>query len=497
MKWLGLVAALLLGSGAAQELAERVTEYELDNGMRVIFVEQDAAPVMAFNLMFDVGGVDEPDGLGGVAHMVEHMAFKGTTTIGALDVEAERSALAKVEVAALSLEWVRENGTDEELAAAEAYFAAAQSEAQALALASPLDDLLSGNGGVGLNASTAYDRTDYVVELPANRLELYARIYADVLSDPVFRYFYEERDVVREERRSRNEDDPQGVLFEAFLGEAFQVHPYGRSLIGPAEEISGYRASAAQAIFDLYYHPNRAVLVIVGDVEPERDIEVLRRYFGALAAGPEFRPAVRREPEQTSERFVSTEYNAEPQLAVGYHKPTYPERDAYALDLASALLSTGRTSRLYKRFITGDQLALDVFTSAAFPGTRYDNLFVFYALPRSPNSPEDLSAAFFEEVERLKTEPVSDEELQKVKNQVRADVVRSLASNSGLASNLAYNELFAGGWESLTTDLDVYDTITAEDIQRAVQTYLVPENRTTAVLTPSAQPETESEEDTQ
>ena len=461
-----------------------MTEYELDNGMRVIFVEQDAAPVLAFNLMFDIGGVDEPPGLGGIAHMVEHMAFKGTESIGSLDLAAEKNALAALEVAELSLEWVQENDSEEEVAEAEAYFARMLEQAQALAQASPLDDLLSSNGGVGLNASTAYDRTSYVVELPANRLELYARIYADVLANPVFRYFYEERDVVREERRSRSEDDPQGVLFEAFLATAFETHPYGRPLIGPAEEIEGYRASAAKAIFDLFYHPNRAVLAIVGDVEPERDIEVIQRYFGSLERGADFYPAIPTEPEQTEERRVTVEYDAEPQIMIGYHKPTYPERDAYALDLADAVLDSGRTSRLYRRMVTGDRLALDIFTSAAYPGTRYDNLFVFYGLPRSPNTAEDLEAAFYEELERLKAEPISEEELQKVKNQVRANTVRALASNSGLASNVAYNELFAGGWEKLTEDLEIYDSITAEEIQAAVQTYLTEENRTVGVLMP-------------
>lgn len=483
---LGLVAGSL-NVGLAQDLADRVTKATLDNGMRVIFVEQDAAPVIAFNLMFDVGGVDEPLGLGGVAHMAEHMAFKGTESIGSLDLAAEMDALAEVEIEALSLEWLRENGTDEEIAEAEARFVAAQAKAQELASASPLDDLLSGNGGVGLNASTAYDRTAYVVELPANRLELYARIYADVLANPVFRYFYEERDVVREERRQRSEDDPQGVLFEAFLGEAFQTHLYGRPLIGPAEEIEGYRATEARAIFDLFYHPNRAVLALVGDVDPERDLPIIERYFGALPEGPDFRPGIRSEPEQTEERRVTIEYDAEPQIAIGYHKPTYPERDAYVLDLADALLSNGRTSRLYRRMVTGDQLALDTFTSASFPGSRYDNVFLFYGLPRSPNTPDDLEVAFYDEVERLKTEGVGEEELQKVKNQVRAQTVRGLASNSGLAANIAYNELFAGGWERLTEDLEIYDSITAEEIQAAVQKYFVPENRTVAILTPATE----------
>ena len=478
----GFVLLFMLSVALGQDLADRVTKYELDNGMRVIFVEQKAAPVIAFNMMFDVGGIDEPDGLGGVAHMVEHMAFKGTRSFGSLDLEAELNAIAAVEVEKLALEWLKKNGTEDEIAAQEERFAAAQAEAQALAMASPLDDLFAANGGVGLNATTAADRTAYTVELPANRLELYARVYADILAEPVFRYFYEERDVVREERRQRNEDDPQGVLFEAFLSEAFQVSPYGRSLIGPAEEIEGYTASAAQAIFDLFYHPNRIVLVMVGDVNPEEDIQVIERYFGAVESAPPFRPVIAKEPEQTEERRVVVTYDAEPQIAIGYHKPTYPHRDAYVLDLADAILSSGRTSRLFKRMILEEQIALDIFTSSSFPGTREDNLFVFYGLPQAPSTPDDLEAVFYEELSRLQSELVSPEELQKVKNQVRANTIRSLASNSGLASSLAYHELFAGGWEALIDDLEIYDSITAEEIRTVMNTYFSPTNRTVAVL---------------
>ena len=477
-----LIVALLIGSSHAQDLADRVTEYTLDNGMRVLFVTQDAAPVIAINLMFDVGGADEPDGLGGVAHMVEHMAFKGTRSIGSYDPIAEQNALAALEVAELALQYAEKNGTDADIQAAQAYFEQKREAAQALGAASAIDDLLSSNGGINLNASTSYDRTSYVLELPANRLELYARIYADVLSEPVFRYFYEERDVVREERRSRNEDDPQGVLFEAFLAEAFQEHPYGRSLIGSAQEIESYSATEAQAIFDLFYKPHRAVLAIVGDVNPEEDIKIIERYFGALPAGEDFSPTFTPEPAQTVERRVTVTYDAEPQLVIGYHKPTYPNPDAYTLDLVDAILSSGRTSRLYRRMVTQDQTALDVFTTSAYPGNRFDNLFLFYGLPRAPHTTQELEAAFYDEIETLKTTLVSPEELEKVKNQVRASTIRSLASNSGLASNLAYNELFAGGWERLTDDLALYEAVTAEDIQRVVQTYFTEQNRTVGTL---------------
>ncbi|MEX2541086.1 MAG: pitrilysin family protein [Trueperaceae bacterium] len=474
-------AAAQVADGGA-DLANRVSEAQLENGLRILLVEDRSAPVIAFNLMFGVGGVDEPDGLGGIAHMVEHMAFKGTSTVGSIDPEAERRTLAELEMRALALAYLRREGTADELAAEQNAFSEASERAQSLARPAALDDLLSRAGAVGLNASTGYDYTSYVVELPSNRLELYARIYADVLRDTEFRYFYPERDVVRQERRQRNEDDPQGFLFEAFLGAAFERHPYGRPLIGAAEVIDSYRAVQAKAFFEAFYHPGAAVLVLVGDVEPERDLPVLERYFGTVPAGRAPPYAVPAEPRQTRELRVEVEYDAQPQVAVGWHKPTYPERDAFVLDLVDALLSSGRTSRLHRRMILEDQLALNVTTSAAYPGIRHPNLFLFYGQPRSPNGPEELEAALYQELERLKSSPIGNDELSKVKNQVRANTVRSLNSNSGLASALAFHELFAGGWERLVADLEIYESITAEEIQEVSRRIFTPENRTVGIL---------------
>lgn len=467
---------------AAQDLAQRVTTETLDNGMRLILVEQPSAPVISFHLAFDVGGIDEPAGLGGIAHMVEHMAFKGTDTIGSLDAQAETRALAAVEVEVLSLAHFRRSGDAEAVALAEARLAAARERANALASSAPLDDLLGVAGAVGLNASTGYDSTQYVVSLPANRLELYARVYADVMANTVFRAFYEERDVVREERRQRSEDDPGGVLIEAFLAAAFPGHPYGRPLIGSAEEIAGWTATAAEAFYDGFYAPDRAVLVAVGDLEPGRDLEVLRRYFGALPARATLTPRIPDAAAQHGERRVEVAFDAQPQLAVGWRKPTWPARDAFALDLIDALLTNGRTSRLYQRLVLEDGSAASVSSSSGFPGMREDNLFLIYAQPRAPFGPDEVLAAIDDELARLARDGVTQDELDKVRNQVRASTVRSLTSNAGLASSLAFNELFAGGWERLVDDLDVYLSIDAGELREVAARTFVDDRRTVAVL---------------
>lgn len=472
---------------AQNELRDDIHEYTLENGLRVIMVVRDFAPVIDFNFTFGVGGVDEPEGLGGIAHMVEHMAFKGTRSIGSLDITAEEEALETLEVAASALDIARRAGfTGDALATFETDFSEAQAAAQALAIPNALDALFTDNGGQGLNASTGYDRTSYTVSLPANRLELYARVYADVLTNAVFRSFYEERDVVREERRQRSEDQPDGVLYEAFLKTAFKESPYGRPLIGSAEEIEGYTATEAEGIYEVFYHPNNAVLVMAGDLQPARDIEIIRRYFDFVPRGPVSNAQLKGEPKQTSERRVEVPFAAEPILLVGYHKPTLPNREAYVLDVLDYILGKGRSSRLYRSLVTNEQLALDVSTSSGTPGIRLPNLFTIQATPRAPNTPRDLETAIYAELTDVAENGVTDAELRRARTLLRADVLRGLASGSNLAASLAFNELFAGGWERLFDDLDTYDSVTSAEIRDAAARTFRQTNRTVATLVTEA-----------
>ncbi len=485
MKKLCFILLYTFSLAVAQNLHEVTTEFELDNGLRVIMVKQGFAPVISFNLMFDVGGMDEPEGLGGLAHMVEHMAFQGTYTIGSKDIVAELAALREVELLTAMLAQAENSGArNKEIKKLRNKLAQSREHAKSLGSPNAFSKLFDSNGAVGLNASTGYDYTSYVVSLPANRLELYARAYADVLLEPVFRNFYEERDVVLEERRQRSEDEPWRFLSERFLATAFEVHPYGRSVIGSAEEIKNYRSTEAEAFFKLYYHPNRAVLVLVGDVEPSRDIEIIKRYFGQIPRGPEIRSRIPEEPKQLSERRITVHYDAEPQMVIGFHKPSYPARDDAVLDVIDAILTSGRTSRFYKRLVTKEQLALEVKATEVYPASRDPNLFMIRATPRFPNTNEDLEAIIYEELEKLKVELVTERELLKVKNQVRADFIYDLNSSDDLADLIAVYELFAGGWENIAGYNDIIEEITAEEIMTVANTYFVPENRTVGYLLP-------------
>ncbi len=481
--WLLVVLLLTVPIPAlGHELLDRIESFTLDNGLRVLMLPEDFAPVVHFHLMFDVGGIDEEPGLGGIAHMVEHMAFKGTETIGTRDFETEEALLQELEIAADQYFAALEEDDEGAIAEAEQRFMSLREELQELATPDVLHQLFDQFGGVGMNAYTGYDRTAYFVSLPSGRQELWLRVYADILDNAVFRYFYEEVDVVKEERRQRNEDEPTGYLREHFLREAFEVHPYGRPLIGSMEEISNYRYGPAREFWDQHYQPNRAVLIMIGDIDPEADRALVEKYFGVLESEPRHERPIPAEPPQQEQRRVTVEYEAEPEIMVGFHKPTYPHRDAYVLDVIRSLLGTGRTSRLHARMVIEEEKALAISVSSSFPGLRDPNLLVFHGRSRHPHKPEDLKQLLFEEIAKLQQEPVDPWELEKVVNQAQASFIRNLASPSGLAGQLATYELFLDGYENILDYPDIIASITPEEIQEAANAYLTKENSVVGIL---------------
>ena len=478
-----LLASLTVASAQSFDLRELVQEFTLDNGLKILMVNRERSPTISFCLLFKTGGVDEPVGKAGLAHVLEHMMFKGTTTIGTKNYEKERVLLEKVDQLAEKLLRAQEEGrTEEEIDSLRQAFEAAQAEAQAYVEAGELNRIYDENGAAGFNAATWQDGTIYMVSLPSNRLELWARLTADCIINPVPREFYKERDVVMEERRQRTETDPTGLLIEQFLATAFIAHPYGRPTIGWMSDLERMLRDDLRQFYRRYYVPSNTVIAVVGGIQPERDIEIIRRYLSVIPSGEAPPLVVTREPKQQGERRITVKFDAKPELFVGYHKPTYPHRDAYVFDVIDALLSAGRTSRLFKRMVDKERLALSVETGSSLPADRYDNLFFFHGVPRTPHTTEDLEKVLYQEIERMRTKSVTLQELQKIKNQVRADFIYALQSDEGLASQLVYYEAFFGGWERMQEFSDIIESITPEEIMEVAQKYLVEDNRTVATL---------------
>jgi predicted Zn-dependent peptidase len=473
-------------------LEDRVIEHRLKNGMTLLMVERHQTPVVSINIVFGVGGAHEETGQTGVAHLYEHMAFKGTRALGTRDYDQERPHLEELNRISGQMEQIRQKlaatgqeaavDTSPEMQQLLRAFNETQTRAQEWVVGNELALLYQRHGAIGLNASTGKDVTRYSVSLPSNRLPLWAVVEADRMSNPVLREFYKERAVVMEERRLRTEDSPSGLLYEAFTAAAFQAHPYGFPTIGWASDIQSLTPAVTEQFFRTYYGPANAVAAVVGDINPSEVIALTERTFGKIPASG-IRPRVATvEPRQRGERRLEVEYDAEPILLIGFHKPGLDHPDDYVFDVIDSVLSEGVTSRLFRSLVRDKRLAASVGVEPNFPGVRDPNLFVITGVPLAPHTPAEVEQAVYDELERLKREPLQAKEMEKVLNNLDAELLRSLRSNSGLASQLAYFQTVAGTWRYLPKARERIAAVTPADIQRVAATYFVKSNRTVATL---------------
>jgi len=486
--WTVLAAPALI----AQDLAEfekNLTAFTLDNGLKFLVLERHEAPVVTCFTHVDVGAVDEVKGITGIAHIFEHMAFKGTTTIGTKDYEAEAKVLARMDevFAALKAQRYRSNKADpNRVAELRQQFEELQQQAQKFLVHDEFEEELKREGGTNLNAGTSYDYTVYFVNLPSNKLELWMLMESERFRDPVLREFYMEKDVVMEERRLRTETQPVGRLLEDFLSVAYKAHPYGQPVIGYMSDLQAISRPQAQAFFREYYVPRNMTIALVGDVDPDRVKEPARRYFGRLADRPSPPPVVTVEPPQDGERCVTVEDPAQPFVLVGYHKPGINHPDDAVFDAITDIMGMGRTSRLYETLVKEKRIAVAASGFQGMPGVKYPGLFLFYAVPARSHTSEENLEAIYAQIERLKNEPVSREELEKARTRARAGLIRQLDSNEGLAEQLTFFEALTGDWRNLFKQLDRIDAVTAEDIQRVARTYFTTTNRTVGTIKTAA-----------
>lgn len=480
---LALTAPVAAEAQEADTPGERlpVREVTLENGMTFLILEREGAPTVSFVVEFAVGGVHERLGTTGIAHLLEHLLFKGTTSIGTRDPAEERELFARMDAVHDTLVRARAAGDSARLTALDARIEALEDSARAFVEPNELDRILTEAGARGLNATTGSESTTYFVELPANRAELWFLLESDRMRDPVFREFYAERDVVMEERRMRVETSPSGMLYEAHMAAAFAVHPYGVPVVGYMSDLEVLTRRDVASYYERYYAPNNAVVAVVGDIEPDQVERWARAYFGSLPRGEEPPPVLVREPPQLGERRVVIEWDAEPRLRIGWHVPSSLHEDAPAIAILASVLTGGRTSRLHRRLVQEDRIATGVYASTG-PGERFPQLFQIDAVPRSPHGTEEIEAAIYEEIERIAVTGPTAEELERVRNQIAAGNVRRISSNLGLAFQLVASETLEGDWRATFRAAERLQAVTAEDVRRVAAEYLTEDNRTVAVL---------------
>jgi predicted Zn-dependent peptidase len=487
-----------LSHAASFGLADRVVEHKLANGMTILMVERHQTPVVSLNMTFGVGGVNEQVGQTGLAHLYEHMAFKGTRTVGTKNYEKEQPVLEEWYRVGTELEQRQRDlarrgqekpSSPEDRAVIEGLlkrFMELQEQAGQFVAGNEMALLYQRQGGVGLNAATGKDLTRYMINLPANRLPLWAALEADRMAHPVLREFYKERGVVMEERRLRNDDSPSGLLYETFTSAAFRAHPYGVPTIGWESDILSLTPADTEAFFKAHYGPGNATIAIVGDIHPQDVMVLIEQTFGKIPSAPPQPPIVTVEPPQRGERRVEVEFDAEPSVVIGFHKPALGHPDDYVFDVIDAVLGDGLTSRLYTSLVRENRIAASVNSDSNYPGVRSPNLFVLSATPLAPHTTGEIERAIYAELERLKTEPVSAKELEKVLNNLDADLVRALRSNGGLASQLALYQTVAGDWRYMVKARDKIANVRPADIQRVAAEYFTKSNRTVATLVKKA-----------
>lgn len=482
-----LASSVVWGQDGFKAVQKQVIEYKLKNGLKFLILPRHDAPVVSFNTYVDVGSVNEDRGITGLAHIFEHLAFKGTSDIGTKDFKKEKAALESLDKAwaAWRAEMTKGSRADStKLSALREAFDKAQVAATALVENGEFDKALEEQGGVGLNAGTGADATQYYLNLPSNKIELWFSLESARFLDPVIRDFYKEKDVVMEERRMRTESNPIGKLVEEFLAIAYKSHPYKEPVVGHMSDLQGTTRDEALAFYKKYYVPSNMVIAIVGDVGEKEVKRLADMYFGRIPSGSKPSGVRTVEPEQKSERRVVLREQSQPILLVGYKKGSAMHPDDAVYDAISDILSSGRTSRLYKSLVRDKKLAIQAAGFSGFPGQKYPNLFAFFAVPAQGKTNDECLAAIDEEIEKLKKEPVGDDELNAVKTRTRANVIRSLASNAGMANQLTFYEVIQGDWRNIFTQLDRINAVTPADVQRVANEIFVNSNRTIGTIEP-------------
>ena len=462
-------------------VAEEVTEFTLDNGMKFIVLEQHEAPVVSMMLYANVGSAYEEDGKTGIAHYLEHLAFKGTTRIGTRDYAAEKKALDRLDQVFDQL--LAAEAADDEAKATElrSRFEDIQAEAASYVEQNKFGQIIEQTGGTGLNATTSADATRYFYNLPSNKLELWFSLESERFLDPVFREFYKEKEVILEERRMRVDNSPIGQMVERFSEVAFTDNPYRRPVIGYMEDLRKATRADVQAFFDQYYGPSNLIAAVVGDVDPEQVEQLAEAYFGRYQSRNTPPELVVDEAEQQQPSSFTLELISQPWYLEGYHRPGINDPDHVVYSMIDSILTGGRTARLYKALVE-PQIALDVGSANGFPGDRQPTVLLLYGLTAPGHTVEELAVGIEAELTRLQQAPVDEATLERVKTQARAGLLQQLDSNQGMASLLSEYEAKTGDWRNVFAELQEIEAVSAADVQRVAKATFRPANQTVGKL---------------
>ncbi len=480
-----LLAAATAGAQTYLDLEGKVQEFTLPNGVKFLVLENHDVPVFSYRTFVNIGSANETRGITGLSHILEHMAFKGTAEIGTTDYKAELKAMAAEDAAFAAVKAERLRGAEADtakLAELEKAFTAAKDAARAFVVTNEFGRIIEVNGGQGLNASTSSDVTLYLYSLPSNRLELWAYLEGSRMARPVLREFYTEKDgPVTEERRMRTDNNPVGRLIEQFENLMFMANGYHHATIGYMSDLQNISRADGEAYFRKNYVGSNIVVAIAGDVKFADVQKYAQKYFAAIPAGsPD--PVETIEPAQIGEKRLIMKDPSQPVYAAGYHIGSIRSRDWPVYQVLAGVLGQGRTSRLYTKLVKQDNLAVQTMAFPGFPGAKYETGLLVVGIPTKGKTGADIEKAIDSEIERLVKDGITADELAAVKQRSRADFIRGLQGNGGMAEQLGYYQTYLGDWHRLFDEMGRIDAVTLEDVKRVAAEIFVPNNRTVAII---------------
>ena len=497
----GIVATLLVADPAAaqrrgartapirtglENVEKQVQEFTLANGLRFIVVERHQAPVFHFFTIINSGSSDDQVGTTGLAHMMEHMAFKGTTIVGTKDWAAEKPLMEAEDVAWQALLTERRRGARADTAALrrlERAYVEAQDESRRHVASNEFTQRLEQAGAQGVNAFTSNDITAYFYSIPSNRLELWAMLQAGQVADPVFREFYKERDVVYEERRMRTESSPIGKLYNDFIQTAYAAHPYGFGGIGHPSDLKSFSRDEGEAFFRRTYVAKNMTIAIVGDVKLAEVKRLAEKYFGKISDAPAPPPLDTVEPEQRAERRVILEDPAQPLIMMGWHIPAASDPSYPAFEAVADLLAGGDHARLNKALVKEEKVATTIESFANIPGQKYPTLLGLFVVPASGQDPVALEGKVHDVIGRVMSDqPFTAAELDGYKVRVKASKIGQAGSSGQLAFALANAQVLHGDWRQFFREQERVQALTVADLQAAMQRAIKRSNRTVAMI---------------
>jgi len=477
-----IVSIFSLSGVEFEEIANQVKEINLENGAKLLLLEDDSAPIVHCITVANVGGVNEVPGITGIAHFLEHLAFKGTSTIGTKDYQAEKLILDQEDAVFDKLLDAKKNGNNELITKYENELELLEVEASKYVENNEFSRIYTQNGGQNFNAGTSQDFTMYQISLPSNKLELWFTMESERFTDPVFREFYKEREVILEERLMTEVNRGQGQLMKEMMRTAFEVHPYKYTTIGEKEDIENITRQDVKNFFNKYYGAQNLTFVLYGDFEEDQAIAFANKYLSKIPEREKSLPVADKEPEQTHEKRVTVNYDAAPMIMISYHVPAASHPDSEAITALASIFGQNDTSPLIKTLVYEKKLALYAYSFSGIPGSKYDNLFSIILAPNSGVDTNDCIIEIDNIINNFLTKGVSEKELVSYRKNSKKRYLSQLDAGIYLPLQIGLTNLITGDYTDFFNTLENIDSLRSSDIVRVAKKYLVPNNRTIGIL---------------